>query len=76
MNLDAIREGDIATAVGMADLVEACAYLQGIAGITDGGVAADCFNGVDWTTADPLVREQRIRHWLATEQHFIDDVQT
>ena len=43
-NPDAIRESDIATALAMDELDDACAFLQGIAGITDGGVAAVCFS--------------------------------
>jgi hypothetical protein len=39
-HLGNIRESDIQTAVSMADLDAACAYLQDIADIEDGGIAA------------------------------------
>ena len=38
-HLGNIRESDIQTAVSMADLDAACAYLQDIADIEDGGIA-------------------------------------
>ena len=50
-HLGNIREGDIQTAVSMADLDVACAYLQDIADIEDGGIAALAFSDAnfDWT---------------------------
>ncbi len=54
-NLDAIRESDIASALTMDDLDDACAYLQGIAGSTDGGVAAVCFSKACTGNARPAI---------------------
>ena len=72
INLDAIRESDIATALGMDDLDAACAHLQGIAGITDGGVAGQVFSDVnfDWRTADRAARERMVRAWLRAERAY------
>ncbi len=71
-NLDAIRDSDIATAVAMNDLDEACAFLQGIAGITTGDVAAACFSDVtfDWSRSGLAEREAMIRNWLRTERVY------
>ena len=51
MNLDAIRDGDIANAIGMDDLDDACRFLQDLAGISDGGIAAVCFSDLDFNWA-------------------------
>jgi hypothetical protein len=70
--IDDIRESDIATAIGMADLDDACAYLQGIAGIKDGGVAAQAFSDVNfnWNTADHNVRERKVREYIKMERVY------
>jgi len=74
LNLDAIRESDIATALGMDDLDDACAYLQGIAGITDGGIAGQVFSETtfDWETADRVAREHVVRVWLRVERAYAE----
>ncbi len=71
ININAITESDIATAIAMDDIDDACSYLQDIAGITDGGIAADCFSDVnfDWAR-DVTKRERMTRDWLATERAF------
>ena len=53
-HLGNIRESDIQTAVSMADLDAACAYLQDIADIEDGGIAALAFSDVnfDWSAVN------------------------
>jgi hypothetical protein len=43
MTLSSIREGDVSIAIQKDDLDEACAYLQGVAGITTGDIAAQVF---------------------------------
>jgi hypothetical protein len=68
-HLGNIRESDIQTAVSMADLDVACAYLQDIADIEDGGIAALAFSDAnfDWTAANRGERESAIRAWLKLE---------
>jgi hypothetical protein len=58
----------------MDDLDGACAYLQGIAGITDGGIAAVCFSDVtfDWARSGLHEREAMIRNWLQTERAYAE----
>jgi hypothetical protein len=67
---NAITAADIATAVAMNDLDDACRHLQNIAGITDGGVAGMCFSDInfDWASATLGDREVKIRGWLQTER--------
>jgi hypothetical protein len=68
-HLGNIRESDIQTAVSMADLDAACAYLQDIADIEDGGIAALPLSDVnfDWSAANRGERESAIRAWLKLE---------
>jgi hypothetical protein len=70
--LDDIRESDIATAISMDDLDEACAYLQDIAGITDGGVAGQVFSDInfEWGSADHAARERKIVEWIKVERLY------
>jgi hypothetical protein len=72
MTIANIRESDILTAILKDDLDDACAYLQGIAGITDGGIASVCFSDVDfdWATATKDEREEKTRAWLETEKVY------
>jgi hypothetical protein len=63
-HLGNIRESDIQTAVSMADLDAACAYLQDMADI--GGIAALAISDVnfDWSAVN---QGERIRSWLKLE---------
>jgi hypothetical protein len=72
MRLQDIRESDILTTILMNDLDDACRYLQGIAGITDGGVAAMTFSGFDWVHADRDQREVMVRNWIRIEAAYAD----
>ena len=72
INLLAIVESDIDDAIHMDNVDDACALLQEIAGITDGGVAALAFSGFDWECAH-YEREAQIRAWLKLEQHYAGD---
>jgi len=71
-DIDKITDHDIAAAVAIDDLDSACAMLQAIAGIADGGVAGVVFSDIDfdWPTATAKGREAMIRHWLATERGY------
>jgi hypothetical protein len=73
IDLNNIRESDILTAIKMGDLDEACSYLQGIAKIEDGGIAALAFSDVtfDWATADQDSREKMVRAWLKLEAAYL-----
>lgn len=70
--VDLITEDDIAKACAMDDLDEACASLQKIAGIDDGGVAGQCFAGetLTWETATNATRMALIANWLKTERNY------
>jgi hypothetical protein len=72
MRFQDIRESDVLTAIPMNDLDDACRYLQGIAGITDDGVAAMTFSGFDWVHADRDEREVMVRNWIRIEAAYAD----
>jgi hypothetical protein len=48
VNIDEIRDSDIAGAIQIDDLDDAVRTLQDIAGITYGGVAAAVFSNIDF----------------------------
>jgi hypothetical protein len=56
--------------LAMNDLDGACAFVQGMAGITDGGIAAVCFSDVtfDWSQSGLAERAAMLRNWLKTER--------
>jgi|SRR5215467_13321052 len=68
VDVSAIKEGDIAAAIAMNDLDDACAYLQDIMGQTDGGIAGQLFSNFDWNAANREEREAKIREYLAAEK--------
>jgi hypothetical protein len=71
INIDLIKESDIAHAIRINDIDEACLYLQTIAGITDGGIASICMSDTtfDWER-DVEDREDMVRSWLQTEAAY------
>ena len=66
--IDLITEANIAKAIAMDDIDDACVYLQGIAGITDGGIASICFSGFDWEEATPADRLDALYSWIDAER--------
>jgi hypothetical protein len=72
--LDRITKDQITTAANTADDDDAIRVLQDIAGITDGGIAGQCFSGFEWATSEPSERFARIVFWLHAEKiHFQAD---
>jgi len=65
-----ITFGDVEDAAFVADIDEAIARLQGIAGIEDGGVASVVFSGFDWENAMVISRMSRISQWLTVERSY------
>jgi hypothetical protein len=59
VNLDSIRDGDIAHAIAMDDLDAACRYLMDIAGISTGDVAGVCFSDLDFHWPQPMRTSER-----------------
>jgi hypothetical protein len=68
----AIRDSDIAKAIELDELDDACRYLMEIAGISTGDVAGMCFGNLDFNCAkaDAAERERHIRSWLRTERQY------
>lgn len=64
-----ISDQEIATAIRMSDLDNACAFLQVLMGIEDGGLAGAFFASFDWVNASQAERENMIRRWLDAENH-------
>jgi hypothetical protein len=65
-----VRDGDILAAVQQVDLHTALAYLQAIASIPTGDVAAAVFSGFDWSSADLTRREEKLCEYLSTEEMY------
>jgi hypothetical protein len=72
MTVRNITFGEIEDAAFVADIDDAIARLQAIAGITDGGVASVAFSGFDWDGASATSRIERICRWMVSER--IDEV--
>lgn len=70
MAVTSITNADIARSAAMNDLDEACAFLQGIAKVTDGGIAGMVFADIDWKAADQPTREAKIRRWIEVEKLY------
>jgi len=70
MTVRNITMGDIVTAAKVDDIDAAIAPLQDKAGITDGGVAAVAFSGLDWDTARINTRVVWIVRWVKLEQAY------
>jgi hypothetical protein len=73
MNLDALTDANIAEAVAMNDLTEACAMIEKIAGIPKGSMIVQRMLAaqIDWFVFMELAdRESALRHWLIVERLF------
>ncbi len=73
MNLDALTDADIAEAVAMNDLADACAMVEKIAGIPGGSMVVQHMLDaqIDWHAFMlPSDRESALRHWLTVERLF------
>jgi len=72
IDADKVTEADVTEAAKNPDIDAAIFKLQEIAGITDGGVAGDCFSGFDWTEASPQERAAQIAYWLNVETLYTE----
>jgi hypothetical protein len=69
MNL--VTDTDITEAAAMDSLADACAMVEKIAGISEGGLVVQRMFAVqvDWRAfMEPPDREHAIRHWLTVER--------
>lgn len=71
--VEAVKDSDIEAAALIDDLDAAVLSLMEIAGIDDGGVAAHCFSGFEWETADAHERVTQLHHWLRTERRYAEE---
>ena len=73
MNLDAITDSNIAEAVAMDSLADACSMVEQIAGIPAGSMIVQHMLDaqIDWHAFMlPSDRESALRHWLTVERLF------
>ena len=67
VDVTAVKDNDVEEAALIDDIDAAILKLQNIAGINDGGIAAQCFSGFDWTNADTAARVHQLHYWLRVE---------
>jgi hypothetical protein len=70
MTVNIIKFGEILKSAEINDIDAAVLRLQNIAGIDDGGVAAQCFSGFTWEEANRGDRIKQLAMWLSVEQRY------
>lgn len=69
--ISAVTEAHIVQAARMQSTDAAVSFLQSVAGITDGGVAALAFSGdFEWEDSSPEERFTRLTHWIEMERMY------